>query len=92
MEKELFTLLRSGLENSTPDQENLSDLIMMSSDRWSKIGEIAQKQGVLGIMLDGIDKVESTRYGLTKELSTNDKGHTEFTDNHRKSLCGEDIA
>lgn len=71
MEKELFTLLRSGLENSTPDQENLSDLIMMSSDRWSKIGEIAQKQGVLGIMLDGIDKVESTRYGLTKELSTN---------------------
>ena len=41
MEKELFALLRLGLGNSKPEQENLSDFIMMSAEQWTKIGEIA---------------------------------------------------
>lgn len=71
LEKELFALLRLGLETNNAEVENLSDFIMMSASQWARIGELSQKQGVLGIVLDGIDKLESTRYGLTKELPTN---------------------
>lgn len=73
MEKHLFVLLRLGLGNSTIDDESLSDFIMLSAGQWARIGEIAQKQGVLGILLDGIDRLESTRYGLTRELSAQQK-------------------
>ena len=73
MEKHLFVLLRLGLGNSTIDDESLSDFIMLSAGQWARIGEIAQKQGVLGILLDGIDRLESTRNGLTRELSAQQK-------------------
>lgn len=68
MEKELFTLLRLGLENTTPEQENLSDFILLPAARWARIGEIAQEQGVLGVILDGIDRLDVTGYGGTREL------------------------
>ena len=71
MEMELFALLRLGLGNSTPEQENLSGFITMSPDRWAKIGEIAQKQCILGIVLDGLDHLESTPYGPNRVLPTN---------------------
>ena len=73
MEKELFTLLRLGLETSTTEEENLSDFIVLSAERWARIGDLARKQGVLGIMLDGVDKLEATRYGLTRELKAAQK-------------------
>ena len=69
----LFGLLRLGLGTSTIEKENLSDYIMLSSKKWTKLGEMARNQGVLGIMLDGIDKLESTRFGLTRELQANQK-------------------
>lgn len=68
MEKELLALLRLGLGNSTPQEENLSDFIMMSSEQWAQLGVMAYKQGVLGMALDGVDSLDSTTYGLTKEL------------------------
>ena len=73
MEKELFALLRLGLAITTTEEENLSDFIMLTADRWVRIGDLARKQGVLGIMLDGIDKLEATRYGLTRELTAAQK-------------------
>ena len=73
MEKELFTLLRIGMENSKPEQENLSDLIMLSSDQWTQLGETAVEQGALGVLLDGIERLESTGYGFTRELSKEQK-------------------
>ena len=73
MEKELFALLRLGLGNSAPEKENLSDFIMLPAAQWTKIGELAQEQGVLGIMLDGIDRLETTGYGATRELSKDKK-------------------
>ena len=73
MEKELFALLRLGLENSTAVQENLSDFIMLPVTQWARLGEVAQEQGVLGIMLDGIDRLEATGYGATRELSKEQK-------------------
>jgi len=71
--EQLLALLRLGLETSTIEKENLSDFIMFSADKWARLGNMARNQGVLGIMLDGIDKLENTRYGLTKELQANQK-------------------
>ena len=73
MEKELFALLRLGLDNSVPEKENLSDFIMLPAAQWARLGEIAQEQGVLGVMLDGIDRLEATGYGATRELSKEQK-------------------
>ena len=69
MEKELFTLLRLGSTTTTTEEENLSDLILLRADQWLRIGNLARKQGVLGILLDGIEKLETTRYGVTRELN-----------------------
>lgn len=73
MEKELFALLRLGLGNSSPENENLSDFIMMPAEQWARLGEKAIKQGVLGIVLDGIELLESSPYGPTRELSKQQK-------------------
>lgn len=73
MEKELFALLRLGLAITTTEEENLSDFIVLTADKWARIGDLARKQGVLGIVLDGIDKLETTRYGLTRELKAAQK-------------------
>lgn len=65
-----FALLRLGLNTSTIEKENLSDFIMLTEKEWDRFGNMARNQGVLGIMLDGIGKLENTRYGLTRELQT----------------------
>lgn len=68
MEKELFALLRLGLGNSTIEEEILSDFIVMPAKQWVRIGELAQKQGVLGVFLDGVEKLSASGYGATREL------------------------
>lgn len=73
MEKELFALLRLGLGTSTTEEENLSDFIVLSAEKWTQLGDIARKQGVLGIMLDGVERLEGTNYGLTRGLTPNQK-------------------
>ena len=73
MEKELFTLLRLGLAITTTEEENLSDFFVLTADKWARIGDLARKQGVLGVVLDGVDKLEATRYGLTRELTAAQK-------------------
>ncbi len=69
----LFCLLRLGLDTSAIEKENLSDFIMLSSEKWARLGDLARKQGVLGIMLDGVERLNSTRYRLTKGLSYTQK-------------------
>ncbi len=73
MEKALFALLRLGLGNSTPEEENLSDFIMMSAKQWVHLGEMAFVQGVLGVVLDGACLLEETPYGATRALSKQQK-------------------
>lgn len=73
MEKELFALLRLGLGTSTTKEENLSDFIVLSAEKWAQLGDMARKQGVLGIMLDGVEGLEGTKYGLTRGLTPNQK-------------------
>ena len=69
----LFTLLRLGTGNSATEEEKLSDFLFLSSTQWVQLGELARKQGVLAIMLDGIEKLESTHNSLTRELKANQK-------------------
>lgn len=71
MEKELFALLRLGLENTTIEEENLSDFIMLSKEQWARIGDMARVQGVLGVALDGVDRLEASSYGVTRDLPVN---------------------
>lgn len=58
MEKILFALLRLGLGMSTTKEENLSDFIMLTSPKWTQVINLARKQGMLGIVLDGINCLE----------------------------------
>ena len=69
MTNAIFPLLRLGLDNSTTDKENLSDFIMMTETQWEVLGDLARQQGVLGIILDGVEKLNTSRYGATKELN-----------------------
>ena len=73
MERELFALLRLGLGHSAPENENLSDFIMMSAEQWTLLGEKATEQGVLGIVLDGVGCIETSLYGQTREISKQQK-------------------
>lgn len=73
MEKELFTLLRLGIGNSTPEKDDLSDIIVMPAEQWATLGEMACLQGVLGFVLDGVERLEETSYGPTRELSKEQK-------------------
>lgn len=73
MEKELFALLRLGLGNSNPEQENLSDFIMMPAEQWGKLGEKALEQGILGIIMDGVELLDATPYGPIKGLTKEQK-------------------
>lgn len=71
--KQLFALLRLGLNTSTVDKEIFSDFIMLPADKWTSLGDKALNQGVLGFVLDGIERLEKTPYGPTRELSKQQK-------------------
>lgn len=73
MRNVIFPLLRLGLMNSLAEDENLSDYIMLPAEKWELIGNIAREQGVLGIMLDGVEKMEAMPYGATRELNVDQK-------------------
>ena len=71
--EQLFALLRLGLNTSTIDKENLSDFIMLPADKWTSLGDMACNQGVLGFVLDGVERLKETPYGPTRELSKQQK-------------------
>lgn len=73
MEKELFALSRLGLGTSTAENENMSDFIMLPAAQWKRIGDLARTQGVLGIALDGVDQLEASKYGATRDLPVSQK-------------------
>lgn len=68
MEKELFALLQLGLGLSEVGEDNLSNFIMLSASKWTHIINLARKQGVLGIVLDGVEQLEHLPIGATKGL------------------------
>ena len=54
MEKALFTLLRLGLGNSTPEKEDISEFIYFTKEQWKWLNETAIFYGVAGVALDGL--------------------------------------
>ena len=73
MDKILFILLRLGLGTSTLEKENISDLLLYTSDHWLALQDLARVQGVLAIVLDGIDKLVSEAYKLKIGLTASQK-------------------
>lgn len=57
-EKVLFSLLRLGLKTSTDIQtESISDLFLFCEMQWKELADTARFQGVLGVVLDGLQVV-----------------------------------
>lgn len=73
MKQLIIPLLRLGLGNSLAEDENLSDFIILPAERWKLLGDLAREQGVLGILFDGVEQLEKTRFGVTRELKANQK-------------------
>lgn len=73
MRNVLLPLLRLGLGYGLAEDVNLSDYIMLPAKKWEALGMIAREQGVLGIMLDGVEKLETAPYGVTRDLKANQK-------------------
>ena len=73
MRNVLLPLLRLGLGYGSAEDVNLSDFIMLPAKKWEALGNLAREQGVLGIMLDGVERLESTPFGATRELKVNQK-------------------
>lgn len=53
MEKNLFVLLRLGLNNSVIDKEDYSEIAQFTHDQWKNLISMSFKQGVEGVVFDG---------------------------------------
>lgn len=71
MKINLFTLLRLGLGNNILENEDISGLLVFSSQQWDDLQKMARIQGVSAIILDGLDQLKidgkPLRIGLTLE-------------------------
>lgn len=68
MEESLFLLLRIGLETEKPSAESLRVIASLEKEEWAQLGELADKQGVLAIVLDGIERLKIQDAQLTTTL------------------------
>jgi hypothetical protein len=73
MEKNLFILLRLGLGTSTLEKENISDLLLYSEEQWLALRDLTRVQGVLAIVMDGIDKLVSNGHKIKISLTASQK-------------------
>lgn len=69
MEKALFTLVRLGLGTEQPSQESLHDVACLTGEQWGLIRELAEKQGVQAIVLDGVEQLKAQDCKQTIALS-----------------------
>ncbi len=59
MENALFILLRLGLQTRTVDEEDVAYLQTRPESEWEDLLDVAKRQGVMGVVLDGINAVLS---------------------------------
>ena len=57
MEESLFALIRIGLDTEQPSEYVLSAVATLKGKQWRMLKEIAQKQGVSAVVLDGINNL-----------------------------------
>lgn len=67
MEKELFTLLRLGLDNTSVEEENYHNIKYFTGTEWQKLISLSFKQGVGAIAFDGAMKLLE----INKNISLN---------------------
>ena len=66
MEIAFFILLRLGLQTRSVAEEDLTVLLSLSEPEWEQLFDFAKRQGVIGVVLDGINAIleESGRDAL----------------------------
>ncbi len=62
MEDSLFQLLRIGLGIEQPSDGAIGHLASISSEKWKKLRDLAERQGVAAIVIDGLNDL-SQKYG-----------------------------
>jgi len=66
--KQLFKLLQLGLQMTDASSIDISDFAGLSKEEWTTIKEMAVKQGVSAIVLDGINQLPMDGYHLPTEM------------------------
>ena len=57
MEDSFFKLLRLGLQTRSVEDEDITDLLGLSESEWEELSHVAKQQGVMGVVLDGINAI-----------------------------------
>ena len=57
MEDSLFSLLRLGLGVEEPSKDALQYMSKLSADQWTNLRTLTEKQGVVAIALDGVNRL-----------------------------------
>lgn len=57
MEDAFFKLLRLGLQTRSVEEEDMTDLLIMPESEWEDLFKLAKRQGVLGVVFDGINAI-----------------------------------
>ena len=74
--KQLFKLLELGLQITDASSIDISEFASLSKEEWTTIKEMAVKQGVSAIVLDGINQLPIDGYYLPTEMKLEWIGET----------------
>ena len=66
--KQLFKLLQLGLQITDVKDIDTSEFASLSKEEWTAIKDMAVKQGVSAIVLDGINQLSLSEYNLPAEM------------------------
>lgn len=66
--KQLFKLLQLGLQITDASSIDISEFASLSKEEWTAIKEMAVKQGVSAIVLDGINQLSLSGYSMPAEM------------------------
>ena len=97
MDNNLFSLLRIGLGTEPPSEEVLRGVAEMTGKQWEDLRDIAERQGGLAIVLDGIDRLQLmglSACGLPLEMKLEWIGEALQVEQANKHQCEvlEDLA
>ena len=92
--KQLFKLLQLGLQTTDLYNLDTSEFATLTNEEWTAIKEMAIKQGVSAIVLDGINQMPLSKYNLSVEKKLEWIGETLQTElrNRQQMTVMEDLA
>lgn len=74
--KQLFKLLQLGLQTTDVNSIDISEFASLTNEDWAAIKEMAVKQGVYAIVLDGINQLPLSCYNLPAKMKLEWIGET----------------